>query len=129
MDEELSAEERELLAADDRREARFGYGAGAVVALVLAAGAIFLTQVVMSIRYGTWPQLTLADGLALVGVEAGPAPQKLIAWILAWPVWVVLLALAVAGVLVVTRHDRQPVPDALRAARMKRARQPEPPNP
>lgn len=133
MDDELSAEERELLAADDRSEARFGCWASAVAALVLAAGTILLFQALLSMRYGVWPKLSLADGLSFVGIEPGPVDargaQGVIAWVLQWPLWVVLLVLAVAGILVLTRHDRRPVSDALRTARMKQARRAEPRDP
>ena len=132
MDDELSAEERELLTADDRSDEHFGYGAATVVALALAAGVTLLTQTVLSIRYGVWPRVTLADGLSFVGIDPGPVARsgadKIIAWLLAWPLWVILFVLALAGVVLVTRHDRRPVSDALRVARTKRARQPSPPD-
>ncbi len=130
MDHELSAQERELLAADDRREARFGYWASAVVALALAGGAILLWQAATSMRYGVWPKVTLADAMAVVGIETGADAghgAQTIAWVLGWPLWVVLMALAVAGAVVLMRHDHRPVPDALRKARMKRERQGHPP--
>ena len=126
MDEELSAEEQRLLAADLRADIRFGHWMKVIIGLVLSAGAILLFQAVSWLKDGAWPSLTIRDFLFALGVAPGPVSwrglQKMISGFLGCPLWVALLALAFLAVFWVTRRDSSEVPEALRAARMKQAR-------
>jgi hypothetical protein len=123
---ELTPEEQQLLAADQRADKMVGlYGCG-IIACLFAAVAVIALQCLLWLKIGDWPSWSLQTALRAAGIAPGEFSwvglQRVFGWLLALPVSLVLIICGCAISLWATLDDNKPVPEALRSARMKQAR-------
>ncbi|MDQ2763242.1 MAG: hypothetical protein M3Y22_07030 [Pseudomonadota bacterium] len=125
MGDELSATEKRLLAADDRKLASTGKWLAVIFGFIGASVIIVLVQSIIWLKSGVWPSFTMREGFGWLGV---PVPavswkgaQQIIQYAISCPVAGASFAIGIALIFVFTRNDRRPVPDELRTARQKRS--------
>lgn len=127
MDIDLTEDERRLLAADDRAVGRVGLWIAAILGFLGAALLILAWQACFWLVKGIWPPLPIRAVFVWLGV---PVPetswvglQEIIEWCASCPVAGLLFGSAVTAVFLFTRNDGKPEPEALKNARVKRAKQ------
>lgn len=125
----MTDEEQRLLAADDLEIVRSGYWLVAIATSFGSAVAVIAVQSVYWLKHGEWPAFTVARLLSWLGFHVASVNwtgvQRILRWLLDCPVAGALLAVGSTLILLFTRHDRSPVPEALRTARRKRAQRAE----
>ncbi len=122
MDEELTPEEARLLEREDRADERTPVWLVFIFGPLLASLAAVLWQSFHWLRYGDWPEASLR----VLGFEAVHTSwrglQNLIYWAVEVHLSVWLVPISMLATFLFTRNDNKPVPEALRSARAKRAR-------
>ena len=125
MQNELTPNERRLLAADDRATDRVGIWLTVIVGLPAVAIVIIAIQSAIWLRTGTWPSFSIADTFKWANVRLLPTTwigfDQIVEYVLAWPVSGALIVLDIAAAFAFTRNDHKDEPGALREARRKRA--------
>lgn len=126
MDLELTPEEQRLLDKDDKRTERVGYWMVLIFGPLLVATGIVGMHAITWLQSGAWPAFTLGDVLDRLGFghvrSSWVGTQMIIDWIKSCPVAGTLPLVSAATVMLFTRNDDIPDSEALRVARMKRAR-------
>lgn len=126
MIEQLTEEEERLLAKDDRATAAVGPKLLIGACLILASIAILGWQLLAWLKSAAWPFLPFGELLSMTGQKplkvSWAGMQQIIDWIAAAPASGVLFGCGLFVLWSATWGDDAPVPDALRQARMKRAR-------
>lgn len=125
MEPELTPLEKQLLEAEDRSMALFGFWIAGISGLALSAVGIVLVQSFLWLRDGIWQPFSVREAISWSGTAlpstSWRGAQKVLEWLLNCPVSGVLVALALLLVFWITKDDHKETPDALRTARGKRA--------